>query len=148
MRLTGGPGKGGWHDDQTTIAHGPIQLRKAEVVTDRQTNFATGGVERDDIGTAGDRACFIECFIALRKTKQMYFVVANNLLAGGVVDQRGISNFTDVGCLHRHRAADQPDTVLTRHRCHAILNRPAIALFGNCDFVRLCHAHDWPVFGQ
>ena len=157
MCLSGGERKRRDIDPSDHITRRAIQLGKAHVVANRQTDFAPRAVphHRRLRGiTRINRARLVVGLHTVIKAKQVDFVVARHHRAIGCVDQGGVVHLIRIGRLERNRTRDHIDLMLFGKHLHRQLNRRAVIgqigaiVFGLCHFIRVFLPHDTKIFGQ
>src|SRR3569832_387265 len=71
VRFAGRVSKSCGHDNQRALAHGAVHLRKTQVITNRQSNYAERRFKSADIQAGDDGPGFVILFIALGKDYQL-----------------------------------------------------------------------------
>ena len=152
VRLSGGPGECAGHQQQISF-HGPVKLRKTQVVTDAQANpvnltIAGWQIERHRRGTGLNHARFVVLLSAIVKPEKMNLVVARYTRPQGRIHQRAVVHMAAVAGPQRHRAAHTPKRELARALCQKVLHRPLAGSFCDVQLVGVLAAHQAKVLRQ
>ena len=106
MRSAGLSGKGGGNDEQRDFIERAIELREANVVTNRQADLAARRVKRRRRVAGDDRLRLVVVLVSVLEAKQMNLVVARDAFARRAKDQQRLSRSGRIVACDRHAAAD------------------------------------------
>ena len=148
MRAPGGLGKCRRHDNDVHILHGAVQLRKAQVVANRQSDAPERRIRHLDVLARLERPLFREPLRSEVQVEQVNLVIPRDELAVVIVQLAGIVDLAFAGGGHRHGATHQPDLVFLRRIRQKTLDRAVAVFLADLDLVAGPHAHDREVLRQ
>ena len=155
VRAAGGEGEGAGHQQQvgTRLRVRPVQLRKAQVVADRQAHAPRRSVagrhgKANRLAAGRDHVRLVEMLAAIVEAKQVNLVVARDAFTLGRIHQRGVEHMVVTGRAQGQRAAHNPQPQLTRRGRQKLLNAAVSRLLAQRQLVGVALAHDAEILGQ
>ena len=111
MDLTGSVGEGRRRQYQVQWAQRAIQLGKAQVVADRQTQPKACDIGNYRRAAGFNRVGLVKAFTATVQSEQVNLVVTGQPLTIGAKQQAGVSHLVDLVGNQGHGTTEQPDAM-------------------------------------